>query len=139
MPNLQWNEALSVGIAEIDDQHKTLIDIAARLEKSIAAGTANDEIGNILKELTEYSNGHFQTEEALMQKAGYAGMAIHVKQHGQFRNKLIEYLMRMRRGQGVSAYEILYFLKTWVSDHIMTYDKAMAEAILAVVEAQATK
>ncbi len=129
MTQLQWNDAMSIGVPEIDGQHKKLIDIINRIEHSIAEGTAAKEIGLILKELVDYSNLHFQTEEAFMKSINYGGLAHQIKLHEGFRNKLVGYLMRLRRDEKVSAYEILYFLKSWTVDHMLVEDKRIGAAV----------
>jgi len=129
MTHLQWSDTISIGVPGIDDQHKKLVDIINRVERSIIEGTAVKEMGLILKELVDYSNFHFQTEEAFMKSIDYKGLAQQIKLHEGFRNKLIGYLMRLKRDENVSAHEILYFLKSWVADHIMVEDKRIGAAV----------
>ncbi len=122
---------MSIGVPQVDEQHKKLLDIISHIEKSIAQGTAVKEMGPILKELVDYSNFHFQTEEAFMKSVGHKRLAQQVNMHELFRNKLVGYLMRLKRNESVSAYEILYFLKSWVTDHIMVEDKRLGAAVAA--------
>lgn len=60
---VQWSEKLSVGIKEIDDQHKHFIGIVNKLHESVEKGDVTDELDKIFVELNDYAAFHFETEE----------------------------------------------------------------------------
>jgi hemerythrin len=80
---LQWTQALSVGIPEIDAQHQELF---RRVDRLLAATLADDhgETGAMLAFLGEYVEVHFATEERFMQEVAYPGLERHRGEHERF-------------------------------------------------------
>jgi len=80
---LQWTQALSVGIPEIDAQHQELF---RRVDRLLGAMLANDhrETGAMLAFLGEYVATHFSTEERFMREVGYPGLDRHTEEHERF-------------------------------------------------------
>ncbi|KJU82799.1 hemerythrin-like, metal-binding domain protein, partial [Candidatus Magnetobacterium bavaricum] len=66
MPFIVWNDNIGLGIREIDDQHKALIDIINNLFDAMSAKRANEILSGIFKELIDYTRYHFSAEEGLM-------------------------------------------------------------------------
>ena len=68
----QWASYFETGCADVDVQHRKLVDLvnalAARAAGSGALNAA--ELGHILDGLGQYARHHFATEEALMERAG---------------------------------------------------------------------
>ena len=81
---LQWNDALSTSVGEIDNQHKELIERINRLLAAFARSTGREEMERIVQFLTDYVVLHFGTEERYMQKFGYTNFTQHKAQHELF-------------------------------------------------------
>ena len=60
-----WNPQLETGIAIIDDQHRNLVILLNKLGQQYVQGVSKQAIEHILKELSDYADYHFQTEEAI--------------------------------------------------------------------------
>ena len=69
--SLQWTKALSVGISEIDDQHKELFGRINKMLNIIVESSEIDETGKVIDFLDEYVVSHFATEEGLMKRFDY--------------------------------------------------------------------
>jgi len=85
---LVWREAMSIGHAAIDADHKMLLNLVNASEKY------KDDwnpvlIGEILKRAKKYAEEHFSREEALMKASGYPGADAHAELHRQFQAKAI--------------------------------------------------
>jgi hemerythrin len=80
---LQWTQALSVGIPEIDAQHQELF---RRVDRLLQATLADDhrEAEAMLAFLGEYVATHFSTEERFMEEVGYPGLDRHRAEHERF-------------------------------------------------------
>lgn len=80
---LQWTQALSVGIPEIDAQHQELF---RRVDRLVTAMLSDDhgEIGLMLAFLADYVVTHFSTEERFMREVGYPGLPRHREEHEGF-------------------------------------------------------
>ena len=71
MALFEWSEKYSVGIREIDDQHKKLIGLVARLQDAMREGKGKAVLDKVLAELIQYTRTHFAAEERIMQTNGY--------------------------------------------------------------------
>jgi len=127
----EWSNAMSVGIAEIDEQHKMLVDILNRLFLSVVKRESNEITIEILDTLVDYTKTHFGLEEKLLQDAGYnpTEFAAHQKEHRAFVEKISEAASKhFVEGKSVS-FAIINFLKHWLQDHILVTDKKYATAL----------
>lgn len=126
-----WSDAMSVGIAEIDEQHKTLVDILNRLFVAVVQRESNQITIEILDTLVDYTKTHFGLEEKLLQDAGYdpVEFAAHQREHHAFVEKISAAANKhLVEGKSVS-FEIINFLKHWLQDHILVTDKKYASAL----------
>lgn len=120
---MQWSQRLSVNIKEIDEQHKNWIKLLNDLHEAMKSGKGNEVIGNTLSGLVEYTKVHFAAEEKLMESYNYPDFVSHKRLHTDMAAR-VEYLeTRYKSGQSVLSIDVMQFLKSWLSDHIMGTDK----------------
>ena len=74
---MKWNDEYSIGIVEIDEQHKKLFELSEIFNEA----TEINEIKDILLFLEEYMQFHFNTEESMMRKYNYELIEEHKKLH----------------------------------------------------------
>jgi hemerythrin len=80
----KWKDEYNIGIEGIDNQHRHLFEIGARIYDLANANDAYDhydEIMDVLRELKDYTVYHFGHEENLMEKHGYEHYENHKFQH----------------------------------------------------------
>ncbi len=68
---VEWSNELSVGIEEIDFQHKVLIDLLNEIHEAIQQRQDTEVTRNIVRRLDEYTRVHFAVEESLMRILHY--------------------------------------------------------------------
>lgn len=130
---LEWQESYSVGIEEVDEQHKHLFELTHSLFDLLVNHPDNYAAGirPILQELAEYTDYHFKCEENdYFGKYGYPSSDLHIMQHNNFINlvaKKIEGLPTTSLKEGVSLYS---YLTKWLLTHIALADKAWAAFVL---------
>lgn len=122
MKLFEWDEKFSVGMEEIDDQHKKLIDMINDLSDAMSAGKSKEVMGDILKGLVQYGVIHFDTEEKLFKRYNYENSAEHIKQHEGFKKEATKLLEEYEAGSFKVSLETLMFLKDWVINHIKKQD-----------------
>lgn len=125
MAIFEWDDNLSVGIEEVDNQHKELIKKLDDLAECILNKKGKDKIGTILRFMNDYAKIHFSTEEEYMTKHGYPGLDLHIKQHGKFRdttNRLIKELESEKDMESFAS-SVQRFLIDWLILHIKTTDQ----------------
>ncbi len=132
---LQWKEEYEVGVAEIDEQHQKLIDIANRvyeLMRNELALDKYDQIVEILQELKEYTVYHFRFEEGLMQKARYKKRFSHKILHQEFLAQVEAVdLSAVDENQDAYLIQIMDFIANWLIEHIIGEDKKVGQSVRA--------
>jgi len=124
-----WSDALSVGIAAIDDDHKAFFELAGLLHSAQAAGGEYSVVDSALSMLEEYILGHFLREEKAMAAVGYPRLAEHQEAHRRFRDKAHAVVEAHR--QGVQGAELPSLVDSWLRQHIARNDKAYENWISA--------
>jgi hemerythrin len=124
-----WDNSLSVGNNSMDDQHKELFRILNSLDEAIGHTEVELDVNSVIEDLEKYVTVHFKSEEALMSKASYSRLDIHVQKHDYFIEKIAMLKRDIEHGRPVSALDLLCFLAKWLRDHIMTEDKQYEEAV----------
>ncbi len=123
MAFFQWEDSYSVKIKEIDDQHKVLVGMIAKLHEALSQGKGKDMMGVIVNELVDYSINHFSLEEKYMQTYGYPNYTSHKKEHYDFINKIDVFRSDFQAGKIMLSLEVMNFLKDWLTKHIMGVDQ----------------
>jgi hemerythrin len=120
---VEWSEELSVGIAEIDDQHKKLVDMLNRMNDAIHEHRGSEVTRPILNEIAEYTRVHFTTEESLMRATNYPEYEEHKRQHDELIAQVKDLQAKLDAGSHAISFELMHFLKVWLTKHIMESDK----------------
>jgi len=127
-----WTDDLTVGIDEIDSQHRSLFQQLEKLLDACVAGGEREEVLIMLDFLDQYVVTHFATEEGLQQEYGYPGYEKHRTEHAEFLRRL----QRFREELSASAPSRDFVLRVnqtlidWLTSHILTVDKAASEFLL---------
>ena len=115
---------MSIGIDEIDEQHKVLIEILNDVYDTVNTGVKDDKrLKKIVDGLLRYVNFHFVTEEMKMIKVNYADYKTHKAQHDAFVEKAMEFQAAFREGSSQLPEMMMDFLKDWLINHIQGTDR----------------
>lgn len=125
-PPLEWTPKLSVGIVEIDNQHKHLIELLNLLSNALKTGQGRQIQGDMLRALADYAILHFRTEETYMEQVRFPGLEEHRKEHQDFITKVLEFNEEFHAGNVFLTIEMMKFLREWVEHHIATTDQDYA-------------
>lgn len=124
MPLMEWEDRMSVGVREIDAEHRHLVDMLNELFYAMKQGAGQAKLGEILNGLIAYTDAHFRHEEFLFEKTGYPDMEMHIKEHNNLRKQVMEIQNRYTSGeQETLTIETLTFLKSWLINHTTGSDK----------------
>ncbi|WP_207477240.1 bacteriohemerythrin [Arenibaculum pallidiluteum] len=125
MSLIQWPGDLLIGHSAVDDDHRHLVEIINKLAEAHAAGRQSGLIGEILSELADYTAAHFEREERFMERVRYPGIDEHRLNHSQLIGSLSRIIYDFEMGRPVDQ-PLLDFLRHWLTDHIMRFDKRLA-------------
>lgn len=119
---IEWNEGMSVGVEDLDNDHQVLIDLINQLA---AAENRQDRINleAVLDELVDYTVFHFEKEEQYMEGADYPALASHKRTHAVLTEQVLAIRRRVVEGrQSGLGDEVLDFLSRWLREHILQAD-----------------
>jgi hemerythrin len=123
MAYIVWNEKYSVGVKEIDLQHKKLTDLINGLHDAMKEGKGKDVLARVLQDLINYAASHFATEEKYMTQFKYPAYPAHKGEHEKFVKKVLDLQKDFNSGTAVMTLEVMNFLKDWLFNHIQGTDK----------------
>lgn len=122
-----WTPQLSVGVKEIDADHKILITILNR-----AIDTMNESekgyiaIAEILDKVVAYTKHHFTREEIVMKVCNYPHIDNHKSVHAFLIQELYRKMQSYKQNK-LSAEVLVDFLLNWLIDHIGIHDTSLAK------------
>jgi len=123
---IKWSQDLSVGVNEIDSQHKELFETVNNLIEAMAKAKGKEEIGKVISFLEKYVVTHFGTEERYMAKFNYPDYASHKEMHSQFVKDFISLKKELEAGAStISIIHIQRRVVDWLINHIGKVDKVL--------------
>jgi len=126
MALLVWVPELDTGIAEIDRQHRRIVDYINRLYE-LRSSPDREGLGDVIGEMIDYTVSHFVFEESLIESAGYMFAGPHKKVHELFTRRVIEMQTRFDAGEDVAA-ELHGMLSRWLFNHIRNEDHGYVDS-----------
>lgn len=122
METIKWTETFSVGVKEMDDQHKKLVGMINRLIEEQHVLTEPVTIAELLTEMTDYALIHFRAEEYLMAEYGYEFKDRQAQSHEAFIEKTQAFMSASEIGPNILSKALLEYLKSWLTGHILNED-----------------
>lgn len=122
---LTWNENYCTGIAQIDEEHKGIVDNFEKLYTMMRSGRGHEYYAELLIFLKHYVDSHFLHEENLQREIGYARLEEHIAAHAQFKAEVTQ-IIQEREGKTVTNLDLIrlnLFIKEWLIHHILMEDK----------------
>jgi hemerythrin len=126
MAFIDWTDKYTVGIKEIDAQHQRLVSMINTLHDAMKGGKGKDVVQPILNDLLAYTKTHFAHEEELFKQHGYPSRDGHEKIHKSLAQQVVDLRGKVDGGSKILAVELMDFMKTWLTSHIMSEDKKYA-------------
>lgn len=121
---MEWKDVYSLGIEEIDTQHRELISLFKRIVETAETGARWDTVHYQVMDLRRFAEFHFEFEEALMRMYGYRELDDHALSHQAFFTRLNE--IEHSTNKDYVQKEMLRFLSDWLMKHILVADKSYA-------------
>ena len=122
-----WSdEKYSLGIPEIDGQHRELFLLTNQLYECSRSPERRKELDGIFRRLYAYTEYHFSSELAIFKQFGYPGMTGHCEIHANFTHVIKEKIAWYRESPSRPLDELLDFLVSWIVNHIHGEDRKYA-------------
>lgn len=128
MEKLEWEEKYSVGVKEIDDQHKKLFEVINELLDLIKTGNTNQaHPEKVIESILDYKTKHFDTEEKYFKEFNYEGAEEHKAKHKEFNDKMTSLRQKHPVSTPAFAFDLIDFLEDWLLNHLLDMDQKYKE------------
>lgn len=126
-----WDETLLTGIPAVDQQHRDIARLGAKMLKETGLPLTSERFGDYFAEFWQLVADHFETEEKLMRTLGLPQdlLEIHVREHSALLERLIQaniHSATVSEWKHVS--DIAHELITIIVDHIIHFDLSLKSA-----------
>lgn len=122
MSFIEWYKKYELGIEELDEHHRHLVDLLNMAYDRLNCGAEHDEIEAVLHELARYANYHFAAEEHGMDVYKFPDASYHIKEHETFRVRVAGLIKDYHDGRADLAVQLVQFLYNWLMQHILSTD-----------------
>ena len=130
-----WTEQFNIGINEIDQQHRKIVDYINQLDDAQTKGLSRSEVAQVIMQLKDYTHSHFSFEENMMKEAKYEFLIDHRSTHARFIKRLTSYEYKLSLGHDVSK-ALSAMLVTWLLNHIQREDADYVESVKVNLQRQ---
>ena len=124
---IEWNDSLSIGIDDIDKQHKELTRRFNKFSDAVSQRYTKEALYEFLLFLKAYAMTHFETEENLMKSVNYPEYDKHIAMHKEFLGKHFWMHEGFRLGDYGVSQEVADFIEHWIVGHVSVEDKKIGE------------
>lgn len=118
---VEWNINFVLGIKDIDQHHRHLVDLLNKSHAELKMGATVEKMQLVIDELVNYADYHFSCEERLMTATSYPEFAEHKKEHDMFALVANDFKAGLSENK-ILPVEILSFLSNWITHHILQTD-----------------
>ena len=128
---IEWSDELSMLNADIDAEHKRLIELVNEMNREIASQQrSQNEISRIMRLMLNHSVEHFAHEEQLFAEHDYPDAVEHTENHSELIGKLNEALKAIQNTDHVRRWvEIGQAVEDLLVDHVLNEDTKYIECL----------
>ena len=122
-----WKDGFSVGIDDIDFQHKTFLGYLNECYDAVTVDRQTEVSQELIDKLKAYVKDHFSFEENIMQFTGYPELEKHQAMHRYFESQIAQLESSAGAPGGTAtAKTVLAMLRDWFLNHILEEDRKIA-------------
>ena len=128
MALIEWKDSFSVGVSELDNDHRYLLDLINQLHDAKERKQGTAVVAEILVKLRDHVANHAVREEALMERIGYPETTAHKHSHANAVAS-IERLISINQNSHSddTVRQVLDFMKAWFATHVICTDMKLRE------------
>ena len=119
---MEWDDALSVDIPEIDALQKNVFALLNELIDCKESGCSAKDSATIVVKLIDESRLFFSKEEESLRRCGYPESDAHAKEHRQFIKSVINIRRQVSEDDNNLTYGVIKSLREWLLAHIVRFD-----------------
>ena len=126
METMNWALDYSVGVVEIDGQHRELLNLLNSLIQHSEDSRAERKsyFQKVIIIVNTHVAKHFDTEERVLCRTAYEKLEEHKKEHEKISGRIKKIWQELGSSNGDRAlYDLTVTLKEYFLSHILLYDK----------------
>lgn len=126
---IEWGGDYILGLDEIDNQHKLIVQYINLLHLMINKETVEFSIESVFKSLHNYAVVHFEFEEKMFAEKDYEFTTEHKIEHKLFTSQIEDYFHKFKAGEKDIVVQVFEYLKKWLLNHILIDDKKYVDGL----------
>lgn len=123
MPFGGWSFRDDLGIEQVDEDHRRLVELVRRLHDGTAAGWGGAEVAAAFRDLADHARTHFQREELLLEASGCPELPRQRSEHAA----LLALLRELGRSPAELSPQAVDALGGRLLAHIQAEDRSYAD------------
>ena len=129
MSLIEWKDQYNLGVAEVDHEHRELIELINALYESLEGAQSEIAVAEFLGELYARIAAHFALEEKIMRDSDYDEYEDHKADHERLLDDIRDLMDDYENGVYVDVERFGRLLDEWFSEHFRTRDARLHEKI----------
>lgn len=134
LPPLRWLDVFTMGIAEIDDDHRHLIDDAESISALVDNARPWSEVVAMVEIMAERCSAHFRREEQILARDRFPHHEAHRQEHARIEREIADIVSRAQSGaeSTPAMIEAALYFRGMLIDHLLRYDLGYKSHLLYV-------
>lgn len=128
-PLIEWKDTYALGIDEVDDDHRALVDLINALHGALGADSDDEAIERFLSEVHTRIAAHFAAEERIMREAAYPQYEAHKADHARLLDDILRIIRDYRDVYSLAPDMLGIDLEDWFMVHFRTHDARLHGAV----------
>lgn len=122
MTLLAWQSNYSVGVPEVDHEHRELIALINALHAALGEERGHERAEAFLGEIYASISAHFALEERVMRERRYDALTEHKTDHERLLDQLRDMMDAQAEGAVLDDQQLGGALGDWFAGHFRTHD-----------------
>ena len=127
MQEIIWNDDYSVGVQQLDEQHKKIISFINTLVNDNNLSVHSESLNEVLTEMLKYSIEHLRYEENLLKENNYPEFDSHKQFHEDYIERSSEFSISAMDSDYRVPTGVISYLRDWWEHHILKEDMKYKE------------
>lgn len=120
---ISWTDSLSVGVSEIDDEHRQFVARVNELNKAIVECKDKPTVERLLDLMLMEATHHFWHEQQLLVQWKYPGRAAHAAKHAELTAQLDRVMKEFERADVSFTWALKgLYIKQLLVEHLLQDD-----------------
>ena len=122
MPLLEWRQEFSLGVPDVDHEHRELIELINELYAHVQQQDSAIGVEDFLGEIYAKISAHFALEEKIMRERHYDQYDDHKADHERLLDEIRDIMDAYEDDAHFSESELAACLTAWFTEHFKTKD-----------------